>query len=190
MQVSFDAGLLLWIQSNLRSDMMTPFWQLITMLGTRGWFWIALAVILVTIPGTRRTGMTALLAMAVSLVVTNLLLKNLVARVRPYEVIEGLQLLTARQPDFSFPSGHTSAAFAAALTFYRGMPRRYGRLLVLLACLIAFSRLYLGVHYPSDVLGGIAVGILSYMAAPRLYEALAGRLRRRKPVLEKDSSQP
>ena len=87
--------------------------------------------------------------------------KNLVARTRPYEVVEGLVPLISKPTDYSFPSGHTCASFACTLVLYRILPKKYGVPAVLLAALIAFSRLYVGVHYPTDVLGGLAVGIFS-----------------------------
>ena len=100
-------------------------------------------------------------ALLVDLVVCNGILKPLVHRIRPFDVKTGIELLINRPTDYSFPSGHTCASFACALVLYRILPKKYGVPAVILASLIAFSRLYVGVHYPTDVLGGMFVGIFS-----------------------------
>lgn len=150
-----DGNILLWIQEYFRKEWMTSIWTFLTSLGDSGWFWIVLAVILLIPKRTRRVGMTALFALAIGALITNVALKNIVARIRPYEVIDGLILLIEKQSDFSFPSGHSCASFAAAMVCYKMLPKRYGVPAVVLASLIAFSRLYVGVHYPSDVIAGV-----------------------------------
>ena len=94
-------------------------------------------------------------------IITTLWLKPMVARPRPYETWTDMVLLISRPSDFSFPSGHTCAAFACALILLWMLPRGQGIPFVILAALIGFSRLYLGVQYPSDVLGGFLVGTFS-----------------------------
>lgn len=107
-----------------------------------------------------------------TLIINNIILKNLVARTRPYEVIEGLTYLVKKPTDLSFPSGHAGCAFAAACIMFRRLPRKYGVPALILAILISFSRLYVGVHYPSDVLFGVISGIsISYAA-----EAIAAKI--------------
>ncbi len=162
-----DRGLLMWIQS-IRQEWMTPFWKAVTALGNAGWFWILLAIVLILVKKTQKTGVTVLLALIIGALVTNIIIKPSVARIRPYEIIEGLERLIRAQKDFSFPSGHSCAAFAAAFVCWNMMPKRYGALFVILAVLIAGSRLYLGVHYPSDVLGGILIGIAAGWAAVKI----------------------
>lgn len=103
--------------------------------------------------------MTSLMALVVSLLINNVLLKNLVGRVRPYDLLEGLTPLIGRQWDPSFPSGHTGSSFAAAWVLYRELPKRFGVPALILAGLIGLSRLYVGVHYPTDVLFGVISGI-------------------------------
>lgn len=156
--LNFESSILLFIQEYIRQDWMNPFWTFITSLGDSGWFWLALSALLMIPRKTRKIGFTALLAVAIGALFTNVILKNLVARTRPYEVINGLHILIEKQHDFSFPSGHTCASFAAALVYYRLCPRKWGIAAVVLASLIAFSRLYVGVHYPSDVLVGVVIG--------------------------------
>lgn len=133
----------------------------ITKLGDGGIIWIVMAVILLFIPKTRKTAIVVMAALCVDLVVCNGILKNLFARIRPCDVNMQIQLLIARPYDFSFPSGHTAASFAAVAALYFSGERKLWKPALALACLIAFSRLYLYVHYPTDILGGILVGLLS-----------------------------
>ena len=173
-----DGNILLWIQDHFRWEGMNWFWKGITSLGNGGWFWIVLCILMVVFAKTLgekypikngncswavigKAGWYGLLSMGVGALITNVCLKNLVARTRPYEVVEGLVPLISKPTDYSFPSGHTCASFACTLVLYWILPKKYGVPAVLLAALIAFSRLYVGVHYPTDVLGGLAVGIFS-----------------------------
>lgn len=163
-----DVNVLFFIQEYLRFEWMTPIWKFITWLGDAGWFWIALSVILLIPKRTRKIGAAALISLLIGALITNVALKNLVARTRPYEVIDGLILLVDPQHDFSFPSGHSCASFAAAMVYYKMIPKKYGVPAVILATLIALSRLYVGVHYPSDVAAGILIGILAAWIACRI----------------------
>lgn len=160
-----DAQILLFIQQYIRSDLFTGFWKGVTFLGDGGWFWIVLGVVLLFSKKTRRAGFTALLALAIGALVTNLGLKNLVARIRPYDAVEGLVPLVTRLKDYSFPSGHTCASFACAVVYYKAFPGKWGKAAAILAVLIALSRLYVGVHYPTDVLAGGIVGTFSAFVA-------------------------
>ena len=166
--VTLDQNILLFIQEYIRQDFMTPFWKFITALGDVGWFWIVLALILLIPRKTRWVGITALAALAIGALITNVALKNAVARIRPYEMVDGLKLLIERQSDFSFPSGHSCASFAAAMVCFRLLPKKWGVPAVILASLIAFSRLYVGVHYPSDVIVGSLIGIFAAWAAEKI----------------------
>ena len=163
--INLDGNILLWIQEYIRQDWMEGFWKGITMLGDSGWFWIALSLLLMVPRQTRWIGITSLAAIVIGALITNVTLKNLVARTRPYEVVEGLALLIEKQSDYSFPSGHTCASFAAAGVYWRMLPKKFGIPLVILAAMIAFSRLYVGVHYPTDVLAGLLIGLFAAWAA-------------------------
>ncbi|MCD8073951.1 MAG: phosphatase PAP2 family protein [Lachnospiraceae bacterium] len=154
-----EENILLFIQNNIRNPILDPVFKTITHLGDGGIFWIILTVFLLCFRKTRRAGVYSACALLGSLLVNNLILKNLVNRTRPYEVIDGLVCLVSPAKDASFPSGHTGASFASAVAVYRQLPKRYGVLLLILAVLIAFSRLYVGIHYPTDVLGGLVTGI-------------------------------
>ena len=156
-----DMNILLWIQEHLRTDALTPFWKVITFLGNGGWFWIVLCVLLICFGKTRKVGITAALSLTLGFLITNLLLKNIVARARPFDSYTQILPLITRPTDYSFPSGHTCASFACALVCLRMLPKKFGIPAVILAGMIAFSRLYLGVHYPGDVLAGFLVAMLS-----------------------------
>lgn len=160
MITTFDESLLLWIQNNLRNDFLTPIFEIITKLGDFGFIWIAMTIVLVCLGKTRRRGMVMTVSLAVTFLINNLLIKNLVHRIRPYEVMSDLNLIIEKESDFSFPSGHSAIAFGTAVVVFMLFSKRYSVYPLILAFLMAFSRLYVGVHYPTDVLGGIAIGTL------------------------------
>ncbi|SHJ39745.1 phosphatase PAP2 family protein [Parasporobacterium paucivorans] len=153
-----DGSLLVWIQNLLVHDMFTPFFKFLTTIGNAGAVWIIISVILLVPKKTRPVGIISLIALCGSFIIDNMILKNLIARTRPYDVVSGVQLLIARPNDFSFPSGHTGSSFAAAVVLYRELPKKYGVPALILAALIGLSRIYLGVHYPSDVICGALFG--------------------------------
>ncbi len=148
-------------------------------MGNGGIFWVLLALILIAVPRTRRIGLITAGALIFSFLINNIVLKHVFNRVRPYELIEGLQILVKKPEDASFPSGHTGASLAASWAVFRSSPKKYGIPLIILALLISFSRLYVGVHFPTDVLAGLVTGILSGELAFRLVPALISRLTER-----------
>ena len=159
----FDLPILDWIAENLCSPLLDTLMPLITMLGDAGIFWIAIAVALLIFPKTRKIGLSMGAALLIGLVVCNLTLKPLLARIRPYDYQllyfgKEIALLIETPHDFSFPSGHTLASFeaAVALTVYN---RKWGIPALVLAAVIAFSRLYLYVHYPTDVLFSMLISV-------------------------------
>lgn len=158
--IEIDGQSLIWIQENLRFAFLTPIMKFITHLGDAGIFWILLTLGLLIFKKTRRVGIMSAVALLGALIIDNIILKNLVGRIRPYEVVDGLQCLIGAQKDFSFPSGHTGSAFASAVVCFKELPKRYGIPFLVLAFLIAFSRLYVGVHYPTDVLAGMVIGTM------------------------------
>ena len=162
--VNFDLPILEWIQAYLQSDFLDTVMPIITLFGEGGIFWIAWAVILLIIPKTRKVGLSMIFALLLGLLVCNVTLKPLVARIRPYDLQEQdfgiyINLLIERQHDFSFPSGHTIASFEAAVVLLKNS-RKMGIPALILAILVSFSRLYLYVHYPSDVLVSVVLGTI------------------------------
>lgn len=157
-----DAGFLLMLQ-NARTDWLDQLAAGYTALGNGGMIWIAVSLAMLCHRNTRPAGMLALCAMLLGLVCTNLILKPLVMRPRPWLDVVGLIPLINEGDPNSFPSGHTCAAFAAAMIFWRALPSQWlgvRCLLVVMAVCMGLSRLYVGVHYPSDVLAGALVGSL------------------------------
>ena len=149
----------------------------ITSLGNVGIIWIVLAVVLLILPKTRKTGIIVAAALLMDLVLCNLILKNLVARVRPYDVNTAIAILIKKPLDFSFPSGHTAASFAAMTALFLAKMKKAWIAALILAVLIAFSRLYFYVHYPTDVLGGAVVGVLSGIIGYTIVEKIDKRRR-------------
>ena len=158
----FDLPILDWIAGNLQCGFLDFIMPLITVLGDAGIFWIAVSAILIFIPKYRKAGLSMGLALLFGVVVCNMILKPWVARIRPYDYQlqhfgKTIQLLVATPHDFSFPSGHTIASFEAAVAL-RIHDRKLGSIALVLAVLIAFSRMYLYVHYPTDVLASVVLG--------------------------------
>lgn len=155
----YDFAILDWISGHFKCAFLDAVMPVISFLGNAGWFWIAAAIVLLITKKYRRVGAAVALALIFGLIVGNLTLKPLIARIRPYDVRPYIELLVSKPSDFSFPSGHTLASFEAATAIMLG-DKRLGIPALILAVLIAFSRLYLYVHYPSDVAAGIVLGVL------------------------------
>lgn len=168
--LNFDGYILLFIQEFIRHPMVSPLVRAITTLGNGGAIWILLTLVMLIIPRTRKVGCMMFTALLGTLLINNIILKNLIARTRPYEVIAGLEFLVPKPGEYSFPSGHAGSSFAVACVMFRQLPKRFGVPAIVLAALIALSRLYVGVHYPSDVLFGIIDGIAIGLAAEAIVE--------------------
>ena len=140
-----DGQILLWIQEYLRFPALTSVMKDITNLGNAGILWILITIVLLLDKKTRNVGYMSALALIGSLIVDNILLKNLVARTRPYEVVDGLK------------------------------PGKYGVMALIVAVLIAYSRLYVGVHYPSDVLAGVVIGTVLALVSVWLVKKIQGQ---------------
>ena len=159
----FDLPILDWIAANLWCPLLDAVMPVITVLGDAGIFWMVIAAALLLFKKTRRVGLGMGIAMLMGLLLCNLTLKPLCQRPRPYDyqfdVFNKLiPLLIEQQHDFSFPSGHTIASFESAGVIALNNKKR-GIPALILASLIAFSRLYLYVHYPTDVLVSVLLGL-------------------------------
>ena len=188
---SFDLPILEWIQENVANDFLDFLMPIITIFGDAGIFWIACAAVMLIFPKTRKTGLAMGVALVMGLLVCNICLKPLVARMRPlvYEVdilgksaaelLHSGQLLVGKPSDFSFPSGHTIASFEAAGVLMLNN-KKLGIPALVLAILIAFSRMYLFVHYPTDVLVSVVLGTLFAILANYLVKKGTDKLEARR----------
>ncbi len=156
-----DGTILLAIQA-MRMNWLTPIMVFASTIGNAGLIWILLGLTLSIIPKTRKLGFLALASLLCCFLVNNVLLKNLVARPRPYTQLPDLSLLVPYPKDYSFPSGHTCSSFAVSGSLWHS-GKTWNKLRIpalILAILISFSRLYVGAHYPSDVIVGAAIGLI------------------------------
>lgn len=177
------------------------FFPAVTLLGEKGLFFIALGLLLVALRRSRRAGTTLLFSLILGLLFTNLLLKNFIARPRPYadelsqfflwwqEIGSGVE-----NEIYSFPSGHATASFAAMTALFWCGDKRYSWCSFLLAALVGFSRIYLVVHYASDILGGALVGFiagtLSYWLIGLAWKRLEPRFSWLRPAADAAEKRP
>lgn len=164
----WEGGFLLFLQEHVRGPVLNHIMQFITSLGNAGWLPVLVCLIFLCVRKYRKTGAAASLSLVLDFALVNLWLKNAVARTRPFVAMEGLELITRRPRDFSFPSGHTGVFFAVASVLFLTQPKKIGVPAVILAALVGFSRLYVGAHYPTDVLGGAVIGCFTGWAAWRM----------------------
>ena len=183
--VSFDLPVLDWIAANLWCPMLDAVMPVITLLGDAGIFWIAIAVLFIFTRKYRKTGIGMMFALMMGLLVCNIWLKPTIARIRPYDFqmeyfLKEIPLLVGGMHDFSFPSGHTISSFEAGVVILLNS-KKLGIPAMILACLIAFSRLYLYVHYPTDVIASILLGtafaFLGNFLAQKVMEKLPEKLK-------------
>ena len=194
--LEFDTQILIFLQEIISNDIINPIMKIITRLGDGGVFWILLTVVLLIIPKTRKLGICSAFSLLLSVIICNVVLKNLFGRIRPYEVIDGLYLLTGikEASDPSFPSGHTSSSFAAALSIFLASTKKqklFTVWLLILAALISFSRLYIGIHYPTDVFASMALSIglafLGTFLGKKLYDYFSEKEKTKKFFPKYDS---
>ncbi|MBP3510292.1 phosphatase PAP2 family protein [Oscillibacter sp.] len=166
-----ELAVLDWIQAHLRCGFLDAVLPVISRTADHGELWIILALVLLLIRNQRKYGAAVACGLVLDLVSCNLLLKPLVGRLRPFAVNTAVELLVKAPLDASFPSGHTAASFAAVFALKAaGSPLWKPALAV--AVVIAFSRLYLYVHWPSDVLAGALLGAAVGWAGAKLAEKM------------------
>lgn len=174
-----DGQLLIGIQQALNADWLTPIMKVITAFGEYGIFWILVCLVLLAFKKTRRIGIICTLSLALTFILCNGVIKPLVDRERPFESFSAVQPFLPHPGDSSFPSGHTANAMGPAWGMFMGSRDRYAPMgwqgegipastvhkwsvvAIVLALLIGLSRMYLGMHYPSDVLAALLVGMLA-----------------------------
>lgn len=155
---TIDFKILNWIQSNFRNPTLDRFMCRITSLGDAGVIWLTISLMLMGSQRYRIYGYGIVCELILCVVVGNIGIKSIACRPRPCSIIPDYPLLISRPKDTSFPSAHTMTSFAAATIIFHAN-HFLGIGAFFLAGLIAFSRLYLYVHFPSDVLAGFLIGI-------------------------------
>lgn len=177
--LGFDFAILDFIRENIASPVMDTLMKIVTGSGEFGFVWITAIILCLIFKKTRRAGVCMAVALILGLIICNLTLKPIVARPRPFALKEGIELIIAAPTDFSFPSGHTVSSFAAAVSLFI-YHKRLGIAALIWAVLIAFSRLYMYVHFPTDVLAGMIIGIICAVIGAvlvnRFYQPIADRI--------------
>ncbi len=166
--LNFDFAVLNWIQNNIASPFFNTFFELVTHLGDGAYFWFAIALVSLFFKKTRKMGICMVLAIIFGSLMCNVTIKPLVARPRPFTYPQAMlgvtDLLIKKPSEFSFPSGHTTSCFAAAtaILLYN---KKWGIGALIIAALVGLSRMYLYVHFPTDVLAGVIVGCIAGILA-------------------------
>lgn len=169
--MGMDRVIMDFVQTNLRCGLLDTAMPLITSLGNGGILWIVCSLLLLLFPKTRKAGAVMAVSLCLEAICCDLLIKPFVARPRPCDVDTAVQLLIPHPRGFSFPSGHTGASFAAASSLFFTRNKMWPAAFAL-AALIGFSRIYLYVHYPTDVLAGAMLGIMLAWAAGKISEKI------------------
>lgn len=164
-----ELAVLDFIQKTFKCGFLDFLMLWMSWLGNGGMIWIAITVFMLLSKKYRKTGIMNVAALICCLLIVNIGLKNLVARPRPCWLNDGVQMLIAIPKDFSFPSGHSAASFAAACVIF-SQYKKTGIAAMALAALIAFSRMYLYVHFPTDILGGVIIGVLIGIIVPSVFK--------------------
>lgn len=154
-----DLNILNFIHSTTQNTIFDKVMPYITFLGNMGMVWIVISILLILNKKCRHVGLMCLSALLLATILGEGILKHIIQRPRPFFAEPAINLLIKRPLSYSFPSGHTTSSFAVAGIIFATL-KKYRIYAVLLAAMIAFSRLYLFVHYPSDILAGILLGLL------------------------------
>ena len=177
---SFDESITLAVHTLYEScgTWLTPLMEFISLLGKGGIFLIILSIVLVCIKPSRRFGTAMAIGLAIGALIVNIWLKVVIARPRPYADLNGIfyplwQMLGSHtESDFSFPSGHTNAAFATMVPVFLLGKKNWSWLALVFGILMGISRIYLVVHFPSDVLGGIITGTIAGLIGTLIARAI------------------
>lgn len=156
---SLDFNLLSQIYKITHNGVFDKIMPSISSLGNIGIIWIVISIFLLFNKEYRKVGILCLVALVLTAIVGEVILKNFIGRLRPFNEVPTMQLLITKPLSYSFPSGHTASSFAAAFIISSQI-KKLAIPVYALAMTIAFSRMYLFVHYPSDIIGGILLGII------------------------------
>ena len=163
-----DFTILDFIQDNLKCGFLDWFMPRISALGNSGIIWILITIVFLFTKRYRKQGVVLAVGLLVGFLIGNLTLKPLIARMRPSWINEDIVLLIGNPKDYSFPSGHTLSSFIAAILITLNN-KKLGIFAIPLASLIAFSRMYLYVHYPSDILGALILAVIISLAVHKIF---------------------
>lgn len=166
--MNIDEDILLYIQENIRNATADTIMKAVTHLGDMGIFWIMIIFVLFLSKKYTKTAFIMALTLALGLLITNLILKNSVHRIRPFHAIEELFPLINKPEDWSFPSGHATSSIGCGIAMLRNLPKKYGISGFTIGILIAVSRIYLGVHYTTDVVAGALIGTVSALSSEKI----------------------
>lgn len=159
--IQVDNAILDFLQS-IHNSILNAFFGFYTTLGDSGLIWIVLSFLLLIFPKTRKAGLCSLFAMAFAYLFGEVFLKNLICRPRPFYQEGAVYESIIKLPSgYSFPSGHSASSFAAAASISLVIRKKHITIMLIIAAsLMAFSRIYLYVHYPTDILAGALLGII------------------------------
>lgn len=173
--MDFEFKILDFLQS-IRTPVGDAIIPLLTYLGEFGAIWIILAIVLLINRKYRKVGLIVAVALILDLIICNGILKNIFQRTRPCDINTSIKLLVPHPSEYSFPSGHTAASFAAASALLFAKKYKWSIYAYILAAIIAFTRLYLYVHFPTDILGGMAAGFLAGFLANVVVNAVSKKV--------------
>ncbi len=166
--MNIDEDILLYIQENIRNATADTIMKAVTHLGDMGIFWIMIIFVLLISKKYTKTAFIMALTILFGLLIANLILKNSVHRIRPFHAIEELFPLINKPEDWSFPSGHATSSIGCGIAMLRNLPKKYGISGFTIGILIAVSRIYLGVHYTTDVVAGALIGTVSALSSEKI----------------------
>ncbi len=171
-----------WVREYIACPFLDAVMPVITLIGEDGILWIAITLVMLMFGKTRKTGFVMALSLSLGFLIGNMTLKPLVARPRPYSIDTSAYLLIDGLSDFSFPSGHTLACFECAVSLLLCKYRRTGSIALFAAFLVAFSRVYLYVHFPTDIIAGAILGTLFAFAAWYIVNKLYSKFQKSKSL--------
>ncbi len=177
----FEIGILDFIRDTFSCKFLDYFFVGITRLSDKGIFWIILAIVLLCFKKTRKTGICLGAVLLIGEILGNQILKKIFERPRPYTVNPSVELVIEKLSSFSFPSGHSRCAVECAIAIYANN-KKWGIAAIVLAVLTCLSRMYLYVHYPTDVLAGAALGIIDGLLAIFIIKKVGEYIANRKSI--------